>query len=252
VFPADQYFNFNFQPISRVSDDIDCFEDTAADPARGEKQEVELKETVEEQKAVYVIDDDTAMRESLKSLLNSVGLRVEAFGSAPEFFEKKLLDAAICLVVDVRLPGMSGLDFQAELSKANIDVPIIFITGHGDIAMTVKAMKAGAVEFLTKPFRDQDLLDAVKLALEKDEAKRKNRRTIASVRSLFESLTAREQEVIGLVTAGLMNKQVAAEMGVSEITVKVHRGNVMRKMKANSLTDLVRMADMLGIRRTKT
>jgi FixJ family two-component response regulator len=209
-----------------------------------------VKETVEAQRVVYVIDDDASMRESLKSLFASVGLPVEVFGSAPEFLGKKLPDAAICLVVDVRLPGLSGLDFQAELSQVNIDVPIIFITGHGDIAMSVKAMKAGAVEFLTKPFRDQDLLDAAKLALEKDEAKRKSRKTIAVVRSLFESLTPREQEVIGLVTAGLMNKQVAAEMGVSEITVKVHRGNVMRKMKANSLTDLVRMADMLGIRRS--
>jgi len=212
---------------------------------------VELKETAEEQRVVYVIDDDASMRESLKSLFASVGLHVEAFGAAREFFGKKLPDAAICLVVDVRLPGVSGLDFQAELSEANIDVPIIFITGHGDIAMTVKAMKAGAVEFFPKPVRDQDLLDAVKLALEKDEAKRKSRKTIAAVRSLFESLTPREQEVIGLVTAGLMNKQVAAEIGVSEITVKVHRGNVMRKMKASSLTDLVRMADMLGIRRTR-
>jgi FixJ family two-component response regulator len=209
-----------------------------------------VKETVEEKRVVYVIDDDVSMRDALRSLLASVGLGVETFGSAPDFFRRKLPDAAICLVVDVRLPGLSGLDFQAELSKANIDVPIIFITGHGDIAMSVKAMKAGAVEFLTKPFRDQDLLDAVKLALEKDETKRKSQKTIADVRFLFESLTPREQEVIGLVTAGLMNKQVAAEMGVSEITVKVHRGNVMRKMKANTLADLVRMADMLGIRRT--
>jgi FixJ family two-component response regulator len=211
---------------------------------------VELKETVEEQKVVYVIDDDTSTRESLKSLFSSVGLHVEAFGSAPDFFGKKLPDAAICLVVDVRLPGLSGLDFQVELTKANIDVPIIFITGHGDIAMTVKAMKAGAIEFLTKPIREQDLLDAVKLGLEKDETRRKGQKTTSIVRSLFESLTPREQEVIRLVTAGLMNKQIAAEMGVSEITVKVHRGNVMRKMKANSLADLVRMADMLGIRRT--
>jgi len=206
-------------------------------------------ETINTQRIVYVIDDDTSMRESLKSLFSSVGLRVETFGAAPEFLGKELPDAAVCLVVDVRLPGLSGLDFQSELAKVNIDVPIIFITGHGDIAMTVKAMKAGAVEFLPKPFRDQDLLDAVKLALEKDEAKRQSGKTSASVRSLFESLTPREQEVIGLVTAGLMNKQVAAEMGVSEITVKVHRGNAMRKMKANSLADLVRMADMLGIRR---
>jgi FixJ family two-component response regulator len=209
-----------------------------------------VNETIEAPSFVYVIDDDAAMREALQSLFASVGLRVETFGSALDFLGKKLPDAAICLVVDIRLPGLGGLDFQAELTKANIDVPIIFITGHGDIAMTVKAMKAGAVEFLTKPFRDQDLLDAVKLGLEKDEARRKIRKNSAMVRSLFESLTPREQEVIRLVTAGLMNKQVAAEMGVSEITVKVHRGNVMRKMKANSLADLVRMADMLGIRRT--
>jgi FixJ family two-component response regulator len=207
---------------------------------------------IETQRVVYVIDDDAAMRDSIRSLLASVGLRVETFGSAPEFLGKKLPDAAICLVVDVRLPGLSGLDFQAELSKANIDVPIIFITGHADIAMTVKAMKAGAVEFLAKPFREQDLLDAVKLALEKDETRRDVHKTIASVRSVYESLTPREQEVIKWVTAGLMNKQVAAEMGVSEITVKVHRGNVMRKMGAKSLADLVRMSDMLGIRRSGT
>ena len=210
-----------------------------------------MKETAEAQRVVYVIDDDASMRDSIKSLLGSVGLRVETFGSAPEFFGRKLPDAAMCLVVDVRLPGLSGLDFQAELTKANIDAPIIFITGHGDIAMTVKAMKAGAVEFLTKPFRDQDLLDAVKLGLEKNEAKREGQKTNAVVSSLFDSLTPREQEVMRLVTTGLMNKQVAAEMGVSEITVKVHRGNAMRKMKANSLADLVLMADMLGIRRNR-
>jgi FixJ family two-component response regulator len=209
-----------------------------------------LKETTEGQRVVYVIDDDAAMREALKSLFGSVGLRAETFGSASEFFEMKLPDAAICLVVDVRLPGLSGLDFQAELAKVQIDVPIIFITGHGDIAMTVKAMKAGAVEFLTKPIRDQDLLDAVKLGLEKDEAKRKSQKAGASVRALYESLTLREQAVVRLVITGLMNKQVAAEMGVSEITVKVHRGNAMRKMKAKSLADLVRMVDLLGIRRT--
>jgi len=200
---------------------------------------------------VYVIDDDCSMRESLKGLLRSVGLRVETFDAAPDLFAKMLPDTPICLVVDVRLPGLSGLDFQAELSKANIDVPIIFITGHGDIAMSVKAMKAGAVEFLAKPFRDQDLLDAVKLALEKDHAKRKRREASAVVRSRFAALTQREQEVMSLVTAGLLNKQVAAEMGVSEITVKVHRGSVMRKMNANSLADLVMIADMLGIRRVR-
>jgi FixJ family two-component response regulator len=211
-----------------------------------------VNETVEAASFVYVIDDDADMRAALQSLLGSVGLRVETFGSALDFLGKKLPDAAICLVVDIRMPGLGGLDFQTELAKANIDVPIIFITGHGDIAMTVKAMKAGAVEFLAKPFREQDLLDAVKLGLEKDEARRKIRKNSAMVRSLFESLTPREREVMSLVTTGLMNKQVAAEMGVSEITVKVHRGNVMRKMKANSLSDLVMIADMLGIRRIRT
>jgi FixJ family two-component response regulator len=211
-----------------------------------------VNETVEAASFVYVIDDDADMRAALQSLLASVGLRVETFGSALDFLGKKLPDAAICLVVDIRMPGLGGLDFQTELAKANIDVPIIFITGHGDIAMTVKAMKAGAVEFLAKPFREQDLLDAVKIGLEKDEARRKIRKKSAMVRSLFGSLTPREQEVMSLVTTGLMNKQVAAEMGVSEITVKVHRGNVMRKMKANSLSDLVMIADMLGIRRIRT
>jgi FixJ family two-component response regulator len=209
---------------------------------------VRVVETVDTQSVVYVIDDDAGMRDALKSLLGSVGLRVEAFGAASEFLGKNLPDAAVCLVVDVRLPGLSGLDFQTELSKANIDAPIIFITGHGDIAMTVKAMKAGAVEFLAKPFRDQDLLDAVKLALEKDKARRHSRKTTAGIRLLYESLTPREQQVIALVSAGLMNKQVAAQMGVSEITVKVHRGNAMRKLKAGSLADLIRMADVLGIR----
>jgi FixJ family two-component response regulator len=248
----DRPFSSTFPSIGRRPDEVGRFGETAGDSVRREKQEMDLKEAVQDQKVVYVIDDDPSMRDSLKSLLGSVGLRVELFDSASEFFGRKLPDAAICLVVDVRLPGMSGLDFQAELSRANVDVPIIFITGHGDIAMTVKAMKAGAVEFFSKPFRDQDLLDAVKLALEKNEAKRKGQRTNAIVGALFESLTPREQEVMRLVTTGLMNKQVAAEMGVSEITVKVHRGNVMRKMQANSLVDLVRMADMVGIRRGAT
>jgi FixJ family two-component response regulator len=212
------------------------------------KRAVKVGEAIDVQSVVYVIDDDTSMREALKNLLRSVGLRVETFSAATEFLGKKLPDTAVCFVVDVRLPGLSGLDFQAELAKANIDVPIIFITGHGDIAMTVKAMKAGAVEFLAKPFRDQDLLDAVKLALEKNGAMRNSRKMSAGMRLLYETLTPREQEVVALVTTGLMNKQVAAEMGVSEITVKVHRGNAMRKMKAGSLADLVRMADTLGIR----
>jgi FixJ family two-component response regulator len=200
---------------------------------------------------VFVIDDDESIREALKSLLRSVGLRVELFGAASEFLKSKLPDAPSCLVLDVRLPGVSGLDFQTELAKANVHIPIIFITGHGDIPMTVRAMKAGAVEFLTKPFRDQELLDSVGIALERDRARREQDSTVHDVKTHFESLTPREQEVMGFVTAGLMNKQIAAKLGVSEITVKVHRGNVMRKMGARSLADLVRMADILGIRKAQ-
>lgn len=210
-----------------------------------------MKEQPESQSVVFVVDDDESLREALKSLLRSVGLRVETYGSGADFLKSKLPDAAACLVLDVRLPGVSGLDFQSELAKADIHIPIIFITGHGDIPMTVRAMKAGAVEFLTKPFRDQDLLDAVQIALERDRARRTQDKTVREVRDHFEALTPREQEVIGFVTAGLMNKQIAAELGVSEITVKVHRGNVMKKMGARSLADLVRMADTLGIRRAK-
>jgi FixJ family two-component response regulator len=208
-------------------------------------------EHAEAQSIVFVVDDDVSLREALRSLLRSVGLRVEVFGSAADFLKYKLSDAAACLVLDIRLPGVSGLDFQAELAKAGIRIPIIFITGHGDIPMTVRAMKAGAVEFLTKPFRDQDLLDAVQISLERDRVRRTQDKTLHEVRAHFEALTPREQQVIGFVTAGLMNKQIAAEIGVSEITVKVHRGNVMKKMGARSLADLVRMADALGIRRTK-
>jgi len=198
---------------------------------------------------VFVVDDDASVRDALKSLLRSVDLEVETFGSAAEFLRVRLPDAPSCLVLDVRLPGVSGLDFQGELAKSGIHIPIIFVTGHGDIPMTVKAMKAGAIEFLTKPFRDQDMLDAIQVALERDRAKREQDGKLTQLKELFGSLTSREQEVIGFVTSGLMNKQIAAEMGVSVITVKVHRGNVMRKMGAKSLTDLVRMADALGIRR---
>ena len=208
-----------------------------------------MKGGAETRSIVYVVDDDASIREALKSLLASMGMRVEVFGSAAEFLNSTLADIPSCLVLDVRLPGVSGLDFQAELTKANIQVPIIFITGHGDIPMTVRAMKAGAVEFLTKPIRDQDLLDAVQLALDKDRMRREAEKALSEVRARYESLTPREQEVIALVTAGLMNKQIAAEMDVSEITAKVHRGNVMRKMGAKSLAELVRMADLLGIRR---
>jgi FixJ family two-component response regulator len=198
---------------------------------------------------VFVVDDDASVREALGSLLRSVDLEVETFGSAAEFLRAQLPDAPSCLVLDVRLPGVSGLDFQGELARSGIRIPIIFVTGHGDIPMTVKAMKAGAIEFLTKPFRDQDMLDAIQLALERDRTRREQDGRLTQLKTLFGSLTSREQEVIGFVTAGLMNKQIAAEMGVSVITVKVHRGNVMRKMGAKSLTDLVRMADALGIRR---
>jgi FixJ family two-component response regulator len=200
---------------------------------------------------VYVVDDDAGVRQSLTSLLQSIGMRVEAFGSAADFLKKgRIVDgiAAACLILDVRLPGTSGLDFQAQLAKADIHLPIIFISGHGDVPITVRAMKAGAVEFLTKPFREQDLLDAVQLALRRDRDRRIQEKAVLQTRARFEALTAREQQVIGLVTTGLMNKQVAAELGVSEITVKVHRGNIMRKMNARSLPDLVRMADALGIR----
>jgi FixJ family two-component response regulator len=203
------------------------------------------------QPVVFVVDDDLSVREGLSSLLRSVGLRVELFASATEFLDASLPAAPACLVLDVRLPGLSGLDFQAELAKSNIRIPIVFMTGHGDIPMTVKAMKAGAVEFLTKPFRDQDMLDAVQLALARDRAQRESEDTASDLRLKFERLTQREREVMALVTAGLMNKQVAAEMGVSEVTIKFHRGNVMRKMDARTLTDLVRMADVLGIRRAR-
>jgi FixJ family two-component response regulator len=200
---------------------------------------------------VLVVDDDVSMRTALSNLFRSVGLRVELFGSAPEFLQSKLADVPSCLVLDIRLPGPSGLDFQAELAKANIHIPIIFMTGHGDIPMSVRAMKAGAVDFLTKPFRDQDMLDAVSTAIERDRKRREDERVLADLRALFESLTAREQEVLALVAAGLMNKQIAAEIGLAEITVKIHRGHVMRKMGARTLADLVRMAELLGVRRAK-
>jgi FixJ family two-component response regulator len=210
-----------------------------------------MQEWREAQSVVFVVDDDASLRAALSSLLRSVGLRVELFSSAVDFFKTTLPDAVSCMVLDIRLPGVSGLDFQAQLAKAGIHIPIIFVTGHGDIPMTVRAMKGGAVEFLTKPFRDQDLLDAVQIALERDRGRRAADTAVNDVRIRFESLTPREQQVIGLVTAGLMNKQIAAELGVSEITVKVHRGSLMKKMGARSLADLVRMADVLGIQRSK-
>jgi FixJ family two-component response regulator len=197
---------------------------------------------------VFVVDDDAAVRETLASLFRSVGLRVVVLGSAHEFLLSNIRDAASCLVLDIRLPGVSGLDFQEELAKAGIRIPIIFMTGHGDIPMSVKAMKAGALDFLTKPFRDQDMLDAVTRAIERDQKRRDDEKTVSELRIRFESLTGRERELLALVAADLMNKQIAAELGVTEITVKVHRSRMMRKMKARSLVQVVRMADLLGIR----
>jgi FixJ family two-component response regulator len=205
-----------------------------------------LKEPV-----VFIIDDDLSVRRALTNLFQSVGLHVEAFGSAPEMLQNKLPDVASCLVLDIRLPGLSGLDLQTELAKVNINIPIIFITGHGDIPMTVRAMKGGAVDFLTKPFRDQDLLDAVVKAIEQDRRRREVAKAVANLKSLFETLTPREREVLALVAAGLMNKQIAAELGLAEITVKIHRGHIMRKMGARSLADLIRMAEALGVGRGK-
>jgi FixJ family two-component response regulator len=200
---------------------------------------------------VFIVDDDLSMRRALTNLFRSVGLDVVAFGSAPEILQCKLPDVPSCLVLDIRLPGLSGLDLQAELAKANIHIPVIFITGHGDIPMTVRAMKGGAVDFLTKPLRDQDLLDAVVEAIERDRKRREVDKTVANLQSLFESLSSREREVFSLVSSGLMNKQIAAELRLAEITVKIYRGHVMKKMGARSLADLIRMAETLGIARAK-
>jgi FixJ family two-component response regulator len=203
------------------------------------------------EETVYIVDDDADVREGLAGLLQSVGLQVMALSSTAEFLANKRPEGPSCLILDVRLPGLSGLDFQSELSKTENDIPIIFVTGHGDIPMTVKAMKAGAVEFLTKPVREQDLLDAVRLALERDRTRQKLQMEIQSLRSRYEALSDRERQVMSLVCAGLMNKQVATEIGLSEVTVKVHRHNVMKKLGARSFADLVRMDDALGIVRTK-
>jgi FixJ family two-component response regulator len=200
---------------------------------------------------VLVVDDDDGMRRALSNLFESVGLKVQAFGSAAEMLQSKLPDAPSCLVLDIRLPGLGGLDFQIELAKANIHIPIIFVTGHGDIPMTVRAMKGGAIDFLTKPFRDQDILDSVAMAIERDRNRREEDKTVSELRAHFETLTQREREVLALVTAGLMNKQIAGEIGLAEITVKIHRGHVMKKMGARSLADLVRMVEAMGINRAK-
>jgi FixJ family two-component response regulator len=196
---------------------------------------------------VFVVDDDAAMRRSLENLISSVGLGVEAFPSAQQFLLSKRPDVPGCLVLDVRLPGLSGLDLQKRMVEAAMDIPIIFITGHGDIPMTVRAMKAGAVEFLTKPFRDQDLLDAIQQALERDRKTHEQRAEIAELRRRIDSLTPRERDVLNLVVTGLLNKQIAGELGTSETTVKIHRHQVMEKMGANSLAELVRMSHRLGI-----
>ena len=197
---------------------------------------------------VLVVDDDSAMRDALTNLFLSVGLRTEVFGSAPELLRFRLPNIPSCLVLDIRLPGVTGLDFQVELSEAGIHIPIIFMTGHGDIPMSVQAMKAGAVDFLTKPFRHYEMLHAVNRALAADRKRRAEQKKISELRVMYESLTSREREVFVLVTAGLVNKRIAAELGVSEITVKVHRTQVTRKMRTRSLADLVRIADALGIR----
>ena len=202
-----------------------------------------------EPSTVLVVDDDTSMREALSDLFQSVGLRVEVFASTQEFIKNKRPEGPTCLVLDVRLPGKSGLDFQQELNAANINLPIVFLTGHGDIPRSVRAMKAGAVEFLTKPFREQDLLDAVQTALERDRLNREDGNLIALLRQRFSSLTPREQAILTLVVAGRRNKQIAFEIGTSEVTVKVHRTNLMRKMQASSLADLIIMAGKLGIAR---
>jgi FixJ family two-component response regulator len=196
---------------------------------------------------IFVVDDDASMREALQRLLRSVGLQVTTFASAREFLDHRGADVPGCLVLDVRLPGLSGLDLQHELAAAQMDLPIIFMTGYGDIPMTVQAMKAGAVEFLTKPFRDQDLLDAIQQALERDRVAWRRRAALAAVRQCYDRLTPREREVMRFVVAGWLNKQIAAELGTSEIMVKVHRGQVMRKMQAASVADLVRMAAHLRI-----
>jgi len=191
------------------------------------------------------------VRGALSNLFQSVGLEVEVFGSASEMLQSKLPDVASCLVLDIRLPGLSGLDFQGELAKANIHIPVIFMTGHGDIPMTVRAMKGGAVDFLTKPFRDQDMLDAVMVAIERDRKRREAAKILANLQTHFETLTPREREILVLISSGLMNKQIAAELGIAEITVKIHRGHLMKKMGARSVADLVGMAETMRIRRTK-
>jgi FixJ family two-component response regulator len=200
-----------------------------------------------ERSTVFVVDDDVSIREALKNLFRSVGLNVKTFATAQEFLSNHLDDLSGCLVLDVRLPGLSGLDLQRQLGEANVQIPIIFITGHGDIQMSVRAMKAGAIEFLTKPFRDQELLDAVQQAIERDHRERQQKAHISELRERHAGLTSREKEVLALVVRGLVNKQIGDQLNITEPTVKLHRGRLMNKMKADSLADLIRMAERLGI-----
>jgi FixJ family two-component response regulator len=205
----------------------------------------------EPQAIVFVVDDDVSVREALEGLIRSAGLGVKTFASAQEFLARERPDLPSCLVLDVRLPGLSGLDLQKRMAEANLEIPIIFITGHGNIPAAVQAMKAGALEFLTKPFTDRDLLDAIEQAIKRDRAARRHQAEMRELHGRYESLTPREREVMELVVSGLLNKQVAAELGTSMVTVKIQRGQVMRKMRADSLADLVRMSQSLGIRRVK-
>jgi FixJ family two-component response regulator len=214
-------------------------------PAQAAGDRVSVEEPV-----VFVLDDDPALRAALTDLLSSVQLQVRAFGSAQDLLQSEFPASPSCLVLDVRLPGLSGLDLQAELTKINNAIPIIFISGHGNVPMSVRAMKAGAVDFLTKPFREDELLDAVAAALERDRKRRSDAKAMLRLQEMFNSLTSREREVMGFVTGGLLNKQIAHQLGLSEITVKLYRGNVMRKMQARSLADLVHMGELLGIRVT--
>jgi len=216
---------------------------------RGSSQQIDA---APETPVVLVVDDDPEVRDALSSLFRSVGLEPRLFASTAEFLQHKLPEAPCCIVLDIRLPGVGGLDFQAQLTNANIHIPVVMVTGHGDIPMSVRAMKAGAVDFLTKPFRPQDMLDAVARAIERDGKRRDSEKLLAEIQGRFESLTSREREIMTLVTAGLMNKQVAAEVGLSEITVKIHRGHLMRKMGVRSLADLVRAAEALDLRQTKS
>jgi RNA polymerase sigma factor (sigma-70 family) len=206
----------------------------------------------EPESIVFVVDDDPSVRRAIKRLIGCVGLQVELFGSAQEFLASEVPNVPSCLVLDIRLPGISGLNLQHQLAKANIQIPIIFITAHGDIPMTVRAMKAGALEFLTKPFRDQDLLDAIQLALERDRGRRRQEAELAALRERFELLSPREREIVAMVVSGMLNKQIAAQIGTAENTVKVHRSRAMEKMQANSLADLVKMIQRLQVSPSKS